>query len=165
VRVVALVRHGEEQCGGEGEGCGLSARGRAEAEAARDLLEPLGAPTVWSSPARPALETAAAIAGAGPVRLLPGLGERGPDLAAAAAALREAREAPGHLVLVGHRMGHALVLAEVLGMPPEAAGRVQQDTGAVSLLLEDRRGHLRAAAVNLTPLDPLRRAVAAVRAG
>jgi len=161
VRVVALVRHGEEQCGAEGEACGLSARGRSEAAAARDLLGPLRPRTVWSSPARPARETAMAIAAAAAVRPLPGLAEGG---ARAAAALAEAREVPGHLVLVGHGAATARLLSEVLGMPSEAAGRLQQDPGAVSLLVEDRRGRLRVAAVNLTPLDPLRRAVAAVRA-
>jgi broad specificity phosphatase PhoE len=160
VRVVALVRHGEEQCGAEGEGCGLSARGRSEAAAARDLLALLRPRTVWSSPARPARETAMAIAAAA-ARPLPGLAEGG---GGAIEALAEAREVPGHLVLVGHAAANALLLAEVLGMPSEAAGRLQQDPGAVSLLVEDRRGRLRVAAVNLTPLDPLRRAVAAVRA-
>jgi hypothetical protein len=60
-------------------------------------------------------------------------------------------------------MTNAVLLADALGLPPEAAPRVQQDPGAVSLLLEDRAGRLRPAAVNLTPLDPLRRAAAAVR--
>jgi broad specificity phosphatase PhoE len=80
----------------------------------------------------------------------------------ATAALAEARRAPGHVVVVAHRMTNAVLLADALGLPPEAAYRVQQDTGAVSLLLEDRRGRLRPAAVNLTPLDPLRRAAPAV---
>jgi broad specificity phosphatase PhoE len=198
VRVVALVRHGED-LGGERlaarGGAGLSVRGRAQARAAREFLAPLAA-GVCSSPAPRARETAEVLSGGVVVRVLDGLapldlgewegaradaaapladalqrpGGRAPGgetlealRVRATAALDEARDADGHVVVVAHRMTNAVLLADALGLPPEAAPRVQQDPGAVSLLLEDRAGRLRPAAVNLTPLDPLRRAAAAVR--
>jgi broad specificity phosphatase PhoE len=198
VRVVALVRHGED-LGGERMaargGAGLSARGRAQARAAGEFLAPLGA-AVCCSPVARARETAEVLSAGAAVRVLDGLapldlgdweGARA-DAAAplaealqrpgggapggetlealrarATVALDEARETGGHVVVVAHRMTNAVLLADALGLPPEAAPRVQQDPGAVSLLLEDRGGRLRPAAVNLTPLDPLRIGAAAVR--
>jgi broad specificity phosphatase PhoE len=70
-------------------------------------------------------------------------------------AFRESLPREGNVLIVGHRVVNAVLLAEHLGLGPEDALRIPQDHAAVSLLaLEDTRDQL--LTLNLTPLTPLR---------
>jgi broad specificity phosphatase PhoE len=78
--IVALLRHGEEAGAPDGHGGlesrsprGLSAAGRAQAEAARDFLASLDAERVTCSDARRAVETARIVATGRPVDVVPAL--------------------------------------------------------------------------------------------
>jgi len=70
-------------------------------------------------------------------------------------AFDQALPAEGNVLVVAHRLVNAVLLAELLGLPPEEALSVPQDHANVSLLsLEDTRDQL--LALNVTPLAPLR---------
>jgi len=77
--LVALLRHGEEDAADWRQGVetrsvrGLSPRGRAQAEAARDFLTSLDAARVLCSDVPRAIETAEIVAAGRPVDVLPGL--------------------------------------------------------------------------------------------
>jgi probable phosphoglycerate mutase len=77
--LVALLRHGEEDAADWRKGVetrsarGLSHRGRAQAEAARDFLASLDATRVACSDVPRAIETAEIVAAGRPVDVLPGL--------------------------------------------------------------------------------------------
>jgi probable phosphoglycerate mutase len=80
MRLVALMRHGEEDGTADGRGGletrsrrGLSATGRAQAEAARDFLASLDAERVACSDVPRAVETATIVAAGRPVDVVPGL--------------------------------------------------------------------------------------------
>ncbi len=77
---IFCVRHGETDWNREGRFQGqidipLNARGRAQAEMARDALSCVRFDTVWSSPLSRALETARTIAGKADIATHPGLAE------------------------------------------------------------------------------------------
>lgn len=69
----------------------------------------------------------------------------------------------GDAIVVAHRMVNAVLLAELLGLPPEDAALVQQDPGAVSILAREPSGRLAVQMLNISPLDPLRRRAVTTR--
>ncbi len=193
--LVALLRHGEEEGAADGRGGlesrsprGLSATGRAQAEAAREFLTSLDAPRVASSDRPRAIETARIVAAGRPVDIVPALGGMdlgewegrpasqlpelgrvlsdpalrppgGESLTDLAARFRVAvmgvLPPEGDAIVVAHRMTNAVLLAELLGLPPQDACLIQQDPGGITILA--RRGEeLRVQMLNLSPLDPLR---------
>lgn len=193
--LVALLRHGEEEGAADGRGGlesrsprGLSATGRAQAEAARDFLASLDAPRVACSDRPRAIETARIVAAGRPVDVVPALGGMdlgewegrpaselpelgrvlsdpalrppgGESLADLAARFRGAflgvLPPEGGAIVVAHRMTNAVLLAELLGLPPEDACLVQQDPGGITILTRDGT-KLAVQMLNLSPLDPLR---------
>lgn len=58
-------------------------------------------------------------------------------------------------IIVAHRMVNAVLLAELLGLPLQAATLIQQDPGCVNLL-EVAGGEPYVAMINGRPSDPLR---------
>lgn len=192
--LVALLRHGEEDGAADGRRVesrsrrGLSATGRAQAEAARDFLASLGATRIASSDRPRAIETARIVAAGRPVDVVPALGSMdlgewegrpasevpelgrvlsdpalrppgGESLADLAARFRSAflgvLPPEGDAIVVAHRMTNAVLLAEMLGLPPRDAALVQQDPGAITILAREGE-RLAVQMLNVSPLDPLR---------
>ena len=193
--LVALLRHGEED--GVADGLsgiesrsprGLSATGRAQAEAAREFLASLDAPRVACSDRPRAIETATIVAAGRPVEIVPELGgldlgeweglpaseltelarvlsdpqlrpPGGESLADLLARFRPAVMGvlpdAGDAIVVAHRMTNAVLLAELLGLPPADACLVQQDPGGITILAREGT-RLAVQMLNLSPLDPLR---------
>jgi probable phosphoglycerate mutase len=194
--LVALLRHGEEDEGADGRvglesrsPRGLSARGRAQAEAARDFLVSLDAERVACSDVPRAIETALVVAAGRPIDVVPQLGGMdlgewegspasdlpdlarvlgdpslrppgGESLADLAARFRPAflgvLPSEGAAIVVAHRMSNAVLVADLLGLPPADAALVQQDPGAITILAREPGGRLAVQMLNISPLDPLR---------
>ena len=123
------------------------AESEAAGEAAREWLAGLDPRVVLSTDSRSAIET---------VRIVAGDLQPGPIGASAVATLRAALPDTGNALVVAD----GPVIAQLLGEQLGASIHIPQDPGAVSLLaLDDSRDQV--LAVNITPLDPLRRHAAA----
>ncbi len=166
MRIVAFMRHGEPHPAPPGRSVhddrerGLTELGRRQAQGARAWLEGLDPVAALCSDSPRAVETAEIVGAPVAPSIVPGLAPEGDEsaaqlLARACAALRQALPEHGNVLVVADGVTNAVLIGEVLGLAPEAALRVPQDHGNVSMLsLEDSRDQL--LALNVTPLAPLR---------
>ena len=70
-------------------------------------------------------------------------------------AFHAALSVDGDAIVVSHRMTNAVLLAEMMGLPPDHAGLILQDPTGINVI--DRRGRAPAVAMlNVSPLDPMR---------